>query len=140
MSVGTEPMGAVRESQFVIPETMLDMFGHVNNAAYLSIFEQARWNVVAPMGFGVADIQKNLLGPTLLEVKMQFRRELRARETITIRTFVTNHSGKITHLRQIMVKANGEEACIADFVVALFDLRARKLIEPTPEWKAALGM
>jgi YbgC/YbaW family acyl-CoA thioester hydrolase len=140
MSIGAEPMGEVREAQFLIPETMLDMFGHVNNAAYLTIFEQARWNVVAPLGFGVADIQKNLLGPTLLEVNLQFRRELRARETITIRTFVTNHSGKVTTLRQILVKANGEEACIADFKVALFDLRARKLVEPTPEWKAALGM
>lgn len=140
MSIGIEPMGEIREKQVVIPETMLDMFGHVNNAAYLSLFEQARWDIVAPLGFSVSDIQKNLLGPTILEVKLQFRREVRAREAITIRSYVTNHQGKITHLRQVMVKANGEEACIADFVVALFDLKQRKLIEPTPEWKTALGM
>lgn len=135
-----QPLGEVREIEVKIPETVLDMFGHVNNAAYLSIFEQARWDVVAPLGFGVQDIQKNLQGPTLLEVKMQFRREIRARETIKIRTFVTAQSGKITYLRQIMVKENGEEACIADFVIALFDLRLRKLIEPTEAWKRALGL
>lgn len=139
-STPVQPLGEVRETTVKIPETVLDMFGHVNNAAYLSLFEQARWDVVAPLGFGVQDIHKNMQGPTLLEVKMQFRREIRAREQIKIRTFVTGQAGKITHLRQIMVKENGDEACIADFVLALFDLKMRKLIEPTEAWKRALGL
>ncbi len=140
MSIGTEPLGEIRETTITISETWLDMFGHVNNAAYLTLFEQVRWDIVSPMGFGVKGIQEKQMGPTILEVKLQFRREIRARDTIKVKTFVTNHSGKITHLRQIMVKENGEEACIADFVLALFDLKARKLIEPTEEWKRALGM
>jgi acyl-CoA thioester hydrolase len=43
-------------------------------------------------------------------------------------------------LRQVMINEKGEEAAIADFVIGLFDLNARKLIEPTPEWKHALGL
>jgi acyl-CoA thioester hydrolase len=35
---------------------------------------------------------------------------------------------------------SGDIASEALFTVALFDVRARKLVDPTPEWKAALGI
>ena len=130
----------VFESEIVIRETHLDTFGHVNNAVYLTLFEQARWAIVAPRGFGLDDIRRSGLGPTLLEVKLQWKREIKNREKITIRTWVTSAAGKVQNLRQVMVKESGEEACQADYVLALFDVKARRLVEPTPEWKAAIGL
>jgi YbgC/YbaW family acyl-CoA thioester hydrolase len=123
-----------------IKENHLDTFGHVNNATYLQLFEEARWEVITPRGFGMKEIMKSGLGPTLLEVKLQWKKELRNRERITIRTQVTSAQGKIQMLRQTMLNEKGEEACVADFVVGLFDVKARKLIDPTPEWKKALGL
>jgi hypothetical protein len=38
-----------------------------------------------------------------------------------------------------MVKADGAVACEATFVIAFFDTKARKIIEPSPAWKKALG-
>ena len=140
MEVSTEPLGAVWEHPIVISETTLDMFGHVNNAAYLTLFEQARWEILATNGYGVKDIMRTGHGPTILEVRLQFKREIRARDKINVRSFVTNQVGKITYLRQIMVKESGEEAAIADFVVGLFDVKARKLIDPTAEWKKMMGI
>ena len=140
MEVSTEPLGAVWEYPIVISETTLDMFGHVNNAAYLTLFEMARWEILASNGYGVKDIIRTGHGPTILEVRLQFKREIRARDKINVRSFVTNQVGKITYLRQIMVKESGEEAAIGDFVVGLFDVKARKLIEPTLEWKKMMGI
>ncbi|HEY3234558.1 MAG TPA: hypothetical protein VGJ84_07565 [Polyangiaceae bacterium] len=35
---------------------------------------------------------------------------------------------------------SGELCCEAVLVIALFDVRARKLIAPTPEWLRAIGV
>ncbi|HVK60924.1 MAG TPA: acyl-CoA thioesterase [Bdellovibrionales bacterium] len=131
---------SLNEVEVIIKENHLDTFGHVNNAAYLQIFEQARWDMISARGYGLAEVIKYQVGPTILEINLKFRREIKNRERIKIRTSVVNDTGKITTLRQVMINEKGEEACIADFVIGLFDLNQRKLIPPTPEWKAALGL
>jgi YbgC/YbaW family acyl-CoA thioester hydrolase len=135
-----EVKSTVFEYRLLIREHHLDTFGHVNNAVYLALFEEARWQFVTELGFGIKQVQETQTGPTILEVKLQFKREIKNRETIVIRTQVTDVTGKITTLRQAMVNAAGEEACIAEFKVGLFDLQARKLILPTEAWSRALGL
>jgi acyl-CoA thioester hydrolase len=39
-----------------------------------------------------------------------------------------------------MVNQEQTLCCDAAFVIGLFDLQARKLIAPTPEWMRALGL
>ena len=126
--------------ELMILESHLDTFGHVNNATYLTLFEQARWQAITERGYGLAEVGRFKVGPTLLEVTLKFQREIRLRERIKITTAVLSHRGKITVLRQTMTNEKGEDACVADFTVGLFDLRARRLIEPTPEWAHALGL
>jgi acyl-CoA thioester hydrolase len=128
------------ENEVTILESHLDTFGHINNAVYLQLFEQARWDIISARGYGLRDVQKSQIGPTILEINLQFRREIRLREKIKIVTSTVSHEKKITKLRQVMVNEKGEEACVADFTIALFDLKARKLIEPTPEWRHALAL
>lgn len=41
---------------------------------------------------------------------------------------------------QHILDDGGELCCEAALAVGLFDLAARKLIPPTPEWLAALGL
>lgn len=124
----------------LILEGDLDTFGHVNNAAYLRLFEEARWDWITGNGYGLRQVQEFQVGPTVLDVHVQFRREIRLRERITIRTVITEMKRKTMTLRQTMINADGEEACLADFVIGLFDMRARRLIEPTPEWLKAIGL
>lgn len=130
----------VHEYPVTIRENHLDTFGHVNNAAYLALFEEARWEIVTTRGFGIQTIQELKIGPTILEIRLQFRKEIRLREKILIRTWVESEKSKVATLRQVMINPQGEEACVADFVIGLFDLKARRLIEPTPEWRHALGL
>ncbi len=121
-----------------IKEHHLDTFGHVNNAVYLTLFEEARWEIITKNGFGLKKIRESGLGPTILEVKLCFFKEICLREQITIETQLMSYEGKVGKLSQKMMRDN-EVCCTADFLFGLFDLRARKLIPPTDEWLVAIG-
>lgn len=130
----------VFEYRFQVLESDLDSFGHVNNANYLRMFENARWDLMTSRGYTMKDVHARQIGPVVLECSMKFKRELKNREHVSIKSFVLEHKGKITTLRQVMMNSKGEESCVADFVFGLFDLKTRKLIEYTPEWKHVLGL
>jgi len=130
----------VHEYPLLIVERHLDTFGHVNNATYLEIFEQARWQWITDGGFDLARIQELGQGPTVLECALRFRRELRNRTAVTVLSKITSYVGKIGRMHQEIRTTAGDVACDADFVMGLFDTRTRKLIEPTPEWLASLGL
>lgn len=130
---------AIGAYEVLIRERYMDMFGHMNNAAYLMLYEEARWEVITSRGFGSAEIQKLKQGPVVLDVSVKFLREIYLRETITITTEITSYEGKIGKMLQKMVKADGTIASEAVFTFGFFDLVARKLIEPTAAWKQAIG-
>src|SRR5579871_2160189 len=118
-------LGAVHEYPFLIREQHLDTFGHVNNARYLEILEE---------------VMRRRIGPTILEINMKFQRELRNRQRITIRSWTESYVGKIGKFVQQILDADGNLCCETLFTIALFDLNARKLIVPTPEWTKAIGL
>jgi thioesterase-3 len=123
----------------VISEAHLDSFGHVNNARYFELLEQARWDLITERGFGIETIRSTRTGPTILEINIRFLRELRPRDVVVIRTELISYERKIGKLRQQMVK-DGNVACDAIFTIGLFDLDKRRLIEPTPAWAFAVGL
>lgn len=125
--------------QIIIKEHHLDTFGHVNNATYLEIFEEARWEMITSRGWGLKEIQKSQIGPVILELSMQFLKEIRLRQVIKIETHVTKYEGKVGEIEQLMKFENGDVACRLVLKVGLFDLKARKLLQPTPEWFESLG-
>lgn len=123
----------------LIKEIYLDTFGHMNNAVYLTLFEEARWDLITKNGYGMKKIQETKQGPTILELKLQFLKELRLREQITIETQMISYEKKVGVISQKMVR-DQEVCCVAEFVIGLFDLKERKLILPTPDWLKAIGM
>ncbi len=133
-------LGAAHDYELLIQEQHLDTFGHVNNAAYLQILEQARWELVTRNGYGLEEVHRRQIGPVILEIWLRFRRELRNRQRVTIRSWVASYGGKTGKLEQHILDDGGELCCEAVLTVGLFDLAARKLIPPTPEWLAALGL
>lgn len=129
----------VFEYDCLVLEGHLDTFGHVNNAAYLEIFEEARWDLITRNGYDLAYVQKEKKGPVILEVTMKFQRELRLREHIKITTQLKSYEKLVAVLEQKMINGKGEVACLAHFTFGLFDLNLRRLILPTPEWLAGIG-
>jgi thioesterase III len=125
--------------KFTVVESHLDTFGHMNHAVYLQLFEQARWNFITERGYGLKEIQKHQVGPTILEAKVQYRRELRLREEVTIESVCPEYTRRIGKFHQRMINSKGEEAATINLVIGLFDMKARKLISPTKEWLHAIG-
>ena len=133
-------LGSAHNYEIVIHERQLDTFGHVNNAVYLDLFEEARWDLITGNGYGLAEVQRSKIGPTIVEINLRFVKEIRNRERITIKSWLESYVRKIGKFQQQMINPSGELCCDATFVMGLFDLQARKLIEPTPQWLAALGI
>jgi YbgC/YbaW family acyl-CoA thioester hydrolase len=132
--------GWQHEYALLIDERHLDLFGHVNNAAYLEIFEEARWDWITRNGYGVKEVRERGLGPVLLEARLRFRSEVTDREPVLIRSRTVEYRGKIGRVEQVMARGDGTVVCTAEFVIGLFDLKTRRLVKPTPEWLRAVGM
>lgn len=122
----------------LIKETNLDVYGHVNNSTYLTLFEEARWDLITKQGYGLEQIKKSGIGPIILEVHIKYYKELLLRDEIIIETSAISYEKKIGKLLQKMVR-DEEVCCDALFVMGLFDLKNRKLINPTPEWLQVIG-
>ena len=122
----------------LIRESYLDTFGHVNNAAYLTLFEEARWDLITARGYGIPTIQQLKLGPTILQLSVRFMKEIKLRDSIEIQTSATNCLKKVATLYQSMYR-NGELCAQAEFAMGLFDLQERKLVQPTTAWLHAIG-
>jgi thioesterase-3 len=123
----------------LIREHHLDTFGHVNNATYLEILEEARWEFIQSRGFGLKTIQKIGMGPIVLEFNLKFLKELRLRQTITIESETLHYENKVGVLRQDILNEKGETCFEGRMTFGLFDTKERKLILPTPEWIYAIG-
>lgn len=122
-----------------INEGHLDTFGHVNNAKYLELYEQARWDLITNNGYGLEQIKKLKIGPVVLELKLNFKREIVNREIIQIES----EPQEIKHplvmeIHQRMIKSDGSLASAIELKIGLMDLAQRKLIAPTPEWLDAV--
>ena len=126
--------------QLEIKESHLDTFGHVNNATYLNLYEEARWDFITKRGYGLKEIQELRIGPVILDLNLKFKKELKNREVITIKTKTLEVSHRlIMKLQQTMHKPNGDIASFVEMSVGLMDLSERKLIEPTKKWLYAIG-
>jgi acyl-CoA thioester hydrolase len=132
-------MNEVYRYPLKIREGHLDTFGHMNNAVYLQILEEARWEILNANGYGLDHIRKTGLGPTILEINLRFKRELRARQDVVIQSQLKSYEGKIAVFEQLILNEAGETCCEAIFKFGLFDTNTRRLVPPTPDWARAIG-
>jgi YbgC/YbaW family acyl-CoA thioester hydrolase len=132
----------VYEYELMILEHHLDTFGHVNNAEYLALYEEARWDFITKNNLGLKEILATKVGPVLLDLQVTFKAELKLREKIKIvsqaRPEMRNKF--VMLLDQKMIKEDGKIASTITLSVGMMDLAARKLISPTEEWLKALGL
>jgi acyl-CoA thioester hydrolase len=63
------------EYEVLIKEQHLDSYGHVNNATYLALYEEARWEAITQRGYGYKTVHETGLGPIVLEVNVKFLKE-----------------------------------------------------------------
>ncbi|AUN98565.1 acyl-CoA thioesterase [Bacteriovorax stolpii] len=132
----------IYEYELTILEQHLDTFGHVNNAVYLELYEEARWDFITKNKLGLKEILETKVGPVLLDLNLTFKAELKNREKIKIvsqaRPEMRNKFVMI--LDQKMIKEDGKVASTLTLSVGMMDLAQRKLISPSTEWLHALGL
>jgi acyl-CoA thioester hydrolase len=131
---------AVFDYPILIREGHLDTFGHVNNAVYLQIFEEARWDLITKRGYGLDKVRETKQGPTILEIKIKFLKEMKLRTQAVIKTQMISYEKKIGVMKQWIEDSSGANCYEAEFIFGLFDVRERKLVAPTDAWRAAVGL
>jgi len=124
---------------FTVRDTHIDAFGHVNNAAYLQLFEDARWDIISSGGYGLKEIQEHRKGPVILEVTLKYRKEILRDQVIRIETQTCMKTDRIFIVEQQMYNELNELCSEAVFTGALFDLQTRKITPPTEIWLKAIG-
>ncbi|HVJ64775.1 MAG TPA: acyl-CoA thioesterase [Bdellovibrionota bacterium] len=131
----------VHTYEFLVREAHLDTFGHVNNAEYLRLFEEARWEIITAGGYGMREIKERGVGPVLLEVNVKFKKELRLRQRVFIETELEEQNAKIYKIFQKMKNAETGDICAeAEYTAGIFDTAKRKLIDIPDTWRRAVGM
>lgn len=127
--------------EVLITEKHLDTFGHVNNAVYLELYEEARWDLITKGGWGLDKIMRDKIGPIVTSIKIDFKREIKNRQKIFIHTkFGGFRNAKVSFLNQQMLSEKGDVLNEMTMEAGLFDLKERRLITPTDEWMKALGI
>jgi acyl-CoA thioesterase FadM len=86
-------------------------------------------------------IQKDQVGPVLLDLQVKFKREIKNREIIKIQSQTLElMNSKMMVLEQKMIKSDGRIASEAVFTIGFFDMKLRKLIDASPSWLKAVGI
>jgi acyl-CoA thioester hydrolase len=124
--------------EMTIKEHHLDSYGHVNNATYVQILEEARWESITLKDYSYEKVQSTGHGPVILEVSVKFRKELKLREKIRVTVQAEPMKGKIGVINQQILKADGAVALEGYVVYGMFDLKTRKLVEASPAWLKAI--
>jgi acyl-CoA thioester hydrolase len=117
----------------------MDTFGHVNNACYLTYFEEARVNFLnGLMGY---DYDWSKQGVILARAEVDFVFPAFFRDEIYIYTRCSKTGTKSFTLEYKMVKVvEGKEEVLANSisVIVMYDYEQKKSIEVPEEWKAKL--
>ena len=123
---GVSVAGEPHRYKTVVKKAHCDVYGHVNNASYLTLFEEARWDLITANGYGIDKIQSTNLGPVVLEAHVKWLKELREGQEIEIETELLEYPSKVGTLKQSMTAVDGDSAAsTASFVFGLFDLERR---------------
>lgn len=125
------------ETGFRVRSTQVDQLGHMNNAAFLEIFEWARWEWAEQGGNGFQGMMAELgVGPVVVHADVSFRREVRFHERVRIRTWLEACDHRRGVILQRMFREDGELASEARFTFLTIDLARRKVVDMPAEVRA----
>jgi len=99
----------------------LDVYGHVNNARWLELLEEARWRWLDE-SVDLAAWDAAGLGIAVLSVAIRYRRPARVHDLVAIRCWMTHVGGKTGVCQQeAVLAATGEQLVAAEVRFVLFD-------------------
>ena len=114
----------------------LDPQGHVNNAKYLTYFEQARIAYWIEMGFFTTDQSFMEIGVILADVHLTYLEHVYFGQKIQVGVHVTRLGNKsMTWEQNVIDVESGKELAKAEIVIVAYDYRQEKTIPIPQKWR-----
>jgi thioesterase-3 len=117
----------------------LDLYGHVNNARYLELLEEARWRLVEDS----ADLRawhRRGLAFVVVKVTINYRRAAVLDDVLEIASEITHLGGRSGVIRQeVRREADGEPIADADITFVVVDINTQKAVPIEGEIREALA-
>lgn len=126
------------QSTFQVRSYELDSFGHLNHAAFLNYFEQARFDALEACAWPIARILENDWGIYVVRMEVEYTAEARWGDELTVDTWVSQVRGSSMTLAQEAIRQDGILAAAAR-VVGVWVGSNRKPMRMPRELRAALA-
>jgi acyl-CoA thioester hydrolase len=104
-----------------------DHMGHMNVMWYVGKFDEATWQLFALLGLSRARLSRDGTGMAGLEQHIEYKRELRAGDLVTIRSAMLEVKEKVIRFKHEMTNDETRELAASTSLLAVhFDLTARE--------------
>lgn len=96
-----------------------DIYGHLNNAIYLHIYEEARAETLDQMGMSIQKLHEKNIGIFLINLELEFIKAIQMGEIITVHSYIIESTRlRATWKQEIFNSKN--ELCNRAFVKGVF--------------------
>ena len=118
-----------------------DHMGHMNVQHYVSMFDQAGWNVFAQLGLTMQFFKETNRGMAAIEQNIKYKKELTAGENVYIESLLIEVKEKVLIINHTMFDTEGNVAAECRLVGVHLDAVRRKSIKfPDHIFEKAMGM
>lgn len=116
-----------------------DDFGHMNSRFYMARFSDGAGHLWQALGFGKRDMLEKRRGTVVLEMRLNYHREVSSGAMLVVRSTLTRVEGKTLTFVHFMFDAEtGLLAATGEAIAVMLDLDARKTVAFTDEERAAV--
>jgi acyl-CoA thioester hydrolase len=104
-----------------------DHMGHMNVMWYVAKFDEASWQLLSWLALTRARFARDGAGMATVEQRIEYKRELRAGDVVTIRSTVLEVKDKAIRIRHEMTNdETGDLAAVTEIVAVHIEMTARR--------------
>lgn len=122
-----------------IPADYLDSMGHMNVQFYMALFSDATGSMFEACGMSRQVVQEHKRGAFALQHFIQYRSEIHAGETVSVRIRLLGRTSRKLHMMDYLVnESRGQVAATLEALGAHADLETRKITTCPPQMEEGL--
>ncbi len=95
-----------------------DIYGHLNNATYLQILEEARSMALAKINFSIKKLMKQKIAIFVIDIHIKYLRQIDFAENIVVKSYIKNPARVRSIWYQEIYNENGQLCATAEIVGA----------------------
>ena len=96
-----------------------DIYGHLNNANYLHLYEEARADALEQMGLAVRELNKSGLHIYLTSIELTFKKGITLEEIVTIKSSI-KEMNRVSTIWEQKIYNSKNELCNTAIVKGVF--------------------